>query len=114
VPDGPERTCNAAVDTLITLYEAPFGGKPRGRYRISMKLMCRIFGQRRVWPEQIEEVRRRLYERGYLLIDMETYFAIVGQQTFVGYRRVNQASISAALAGLESGHTRASAGNTVQ
>jgi hypothetical protein len=83
------------IDRLVALYERPFGGKPRGRYRISMKLMCRIVGQRRVWPEQVEAIRRGLYERGYQLVDQETYFAIVSQQTFVSYRRVNEASIDA-------------------
>jgi hypothetical protein len=84
------------TDRLVALYERPFGGKPRGRYRISMKLMCRIVGQRRVWPEQIEAIRRSLYERGYLLVDLETYFVIVSQQTFVSYRRLNEASIDKA------------------
>ena len=83
------------VEHLIVLYDESFGGKPRGRYRISMKLMCRLFRQRRLWSEQIEAIRRRLYERGYILVDLETYFAIVSHQTFVSYRRVNEAAIGA-------------------
>ena len=88
-----EQTYTGAVERLVALYEQPFGGKSRGRYRISMKLMCGIFGQRRVWPEQREPLRRELYERGYLLVDLETYFVIVSLQTFVNYRRVNKGGV---------------------
>lgn len=81
------------ADRLVALYNQPFGGKPRGRYRISMKFVRQCLDQRRVWPEQIEALRRALYERGYQLIDMESFFVVVSQQTFTGYRRVNRASL---------------------
>ena len=92
-----EQTCDDVVETLVALYNEGFGGKERGRFRISTKLVRRIFGQRRVWPEQIEAVRRALYERGFLFIDLETYFAIVGQQTFASYRRANETCINVAF-----------------
>ncbi|MCC3305083.1 hypothetical protein [Sneathiella sp. HT1-7] len=94
------------VDRLVSLYDHSFGGKPRGRYRISMKLMCRIVNQRRLWPEQIEAIRRGLYETGHILIDLGTYFVVVNQRTFSSYRRLNEASIATledALAGEISG-----------
>ena len=94
--DNSDPTTANVVDRLVALYERPFGGKRRGRYRVSMKLLCGLFDQRRVWPEQIEAIRRGLYQRGYLLVDLETYFAVVSQQTFVSYRRVNEASLTAA------------------
>ncbi len=78
---------------LVALYNQPFGGKPRGRYRISMKLLNQFLQCRRLWPDQIESLRRELYERGFQLIDMETYFVVVSHQTFTGYRRVNRASL---------------------
>ncbi len=81
------------VDRLVALYDHSFGGKPRGRYRISMKLMRRMLNQRRLWPEQIEAIRRGLYETGYILIDLETYFVVVSQRTFANYRRLNEGSI---------------------
>jgi hypothetical protein len=94
------------VDRLVSLYDHSFGGKPRGRYRISMKLMCRIVNQRRLWPEQIEAIRRGLYETGHILIDLGTYFVVVNQRTFSSYRRLNEASIvtlEGALVGNASG-----------
>ena len=100
--DSDEQGYEAVVERLAALYEQPFGGKKRGRYRISMKLMCRIFKQRRVWPEQCEALRRGLYERGYLLVDLETYFVVVSLQTFANYRRVNEAGADATAAALTS------------
>lgn len=82
------------VERLASLYDHGFGGKPRGRYRLSTKLMCRLLNQRRVWPEQIEAIRRGLYETGHLLIEMEGYFVVVSLRTFTSYRRLNEASIA--------------------
>tara|TARA_R110002012_G_scaffold61093_6_gene160271 strand:+ start:206 stop:493 length:288 start_codon:yes stop_codon:yes gene_type:complete len=59
-----------------------------------MKLMCRLLNQRRVWPEQIEAIRRGLYETGNLLIEMDGYFVIVSLRTFASYRRLNEAAIA--------------------
>lgn len=93
MPDRTDSSVESIVDRLADLYERPFGGKPRGRYRVSMKLMCALFGQRRVWPDQTEALRRALYERGYVLVDLETYFVVVAVQTFASYRRVNEEGI---------------------
>ena len=93
-PDSRAPAMPEIAERLVALYEHPFGGKQRGRYRVSMKLMRWLFGQRRVWPEQIKALQRALYERGYVLIDLEAYFVIVSQNTFTNYRRVNDATIS--------------------
>lgn len=79
---------------LAALYERPFGGKQRGRFRIPVKLVQSMLDQRRIWPDQIEAVRRALYELGYVLHDMETYWVVVSIKTFVSYRRVNAACLS--------------------
>ncbi len=78
---------------LAELYETAFAGKARGRYRLSMKHLRRLTGQRRVYPQTIAAVARALYERGYVLVDMETYFVVLNQRTFASYRRVNDAVI---------------------
>lgn len=92
-----EREPTEVARLLVALYEEPFGGKRRGRYRIAMKLMRRLLGVRRVWPDQVEAVRRALYQQGYVLLDMETYFTVVSQQTFFSYRRVNESALSSLL-----------------
>lgn len=105
--DHPTIAVDAIVAKLTALYEQPFGGKKRGRFRISMKLMCRLASRRRLWREDIEAIRRGLYENGYLLVDMDTFFAIVGQQTFASYRRANEASLAHAEPGNGAGRSTA-------
>jgi hypothetical protein len=88
-----EQTIAVAADQLAALYEQPFGGKVRGRYRVSMKLLRQVLGCRRVYPEVFQALSRALYERGYVLIDLENYFVVLSQRTFGGYRRVNDAAL---------------------
>ena len=83
----------ALAQRLAALYETPFAGKERGRYRLSMKHLRRLTGQRRVYPETIAALTRALYERGYVLVDMESYFAILSQRTFSSYRRLNDSAL---------------------
>jgi len=82
-----------AADHLVAIYNEPFGGKPRGRYRLSVKLLRQLLGQRRVWPDQVVALSRALYERGYALIDLESFFVVVAHQTFNNTRRANEAGI---------------------
>ena len=86
-------TIEALALRLEQLYETPFAGKERGRYRLSMKHLRRLTGQRRVYPETIAALTRALYERGYVLVDMESYFAILSQRTFSSYRRLNDSTL---------------------
>ncbi|WP_417520083.1 hypothetical protein [Minwuia sp.] len=83
----------AAADHLVAIYNEPFGGKPRGRYRLSMKLMRQLLDRRRIWHDEIEALTRAMYERGYALIDMETFFVVIAHQTFTNTRRANEAGI---------------------
>ncbi len=75
---------------LAALYDAPFGGKQLGRFRISLKLMRELSGRRRLYEDDVERIRRELFELGYILIDMESYFAVLSHRTLASYRRVNE------------------------
>ncbi|MCW8859285.1 MAG: hypothetical protein OQK50_00555 [Deltaproteobacteria bacterium] len=77
------------AEKLVEFYQKPFGGKTMGRYRITMKYMCRIAGCRRLFPDAIQKISQELYQLGYILIDMESYFVIISHKTFTNYRRVN-------------------------
>ena len=89
-----DETCEMIAANLAALYEEPFGGKRRGRFRIPIKLVRRMLGQRRIWPGQTEAIGRALYELGYVLHDMESYWIVVSERTFASYRRVNEASVA--------------------
>ncbi len=80
---------------LAEIYEQGFGGKPRGRYRISMKHMRTLTGRRRVTAEVVQEIASELFELGYVLIDLETFFVVLAQRTFSSYRRVSDSCVIA-------------------
>ena len=81
------------AEHLATLYEKPFGGKAKGRYRVAMKLMRRLTGRRRLYEDDIRQISRALLEKGYVLIDMDSFFVVMSANSFVNYRRANEDSI---------------------
>ena len=81
------------AERLAALYEEKFGGKERGRYRIAMKQMRMLTGRRRVPGEYIQKLGEELFELGYVLIDLETFFVVLAQRTFRSYRRVSEDSL---------------------
>ncbi len=83
------------AEQLAELYEERFGGKERGRYRISMKQMRVLADRKRVPGTFIRKIGEELFELGYVLIDLETFFAILAQGTFRSYRRVSDARLAA-------------------
>jgi len=90
--------CIASIEEsanhLSRLYSEEFGGKERGRFRISAKLVRQLAGRRRLYEDDICLLGRAMIERGYVLIDMDTFFVILSSNTFVNYRRVNESSIN--------------------
>ena len=81
------------AEKLANLHEKEFGGKARGRYRISQKFMRHLAECRRIYPEVIIELQRALFQKGFVLIDMESYFVVMSGRTFSGYRRVGPAIV---------------------
>lgn len=100
--DSAEKLHQAIAANLAALYEEPFGGKQRGRFRVPIKLVRRMLRQKRIWPDQIDAIRRAMYEIGYVLHDMESYWVVVSQRTFSSYRRVNEAGLVRVIGALES------------
>jgi len=86
--DYIERT----VDKLVALYDRPFGGagKTGGRYRIPAKLVRQIAGRRRLYEDDVRDLARAMLERGYVLIDLDSFFVVTSTSTFVNYRRANE------------------------
>ena len=78
-----------AAERLAALYATDFGGKAGGRYRIAAKLVCRLAGRRRLYSEDVVQLTRAVFERGCVLIDMDTFFVVLSASTFANYRRAN-------------------------
>ena len=88
-------TARQVAEALAALHERSFGGKARGRYRVSMKHMRALTGRRRVPEAAVREIGRELFELGYVLIDLETFFVVLEQRTFRSYRRVSDDALEA-------------------
>ena len=89
-----ESPLTVVADRLAELYNHSFGGKPKGRYRIAVKLVRQVAGRRRLYEDDIRELTRAMLERGFVLIDMDSFFVVMGVNTFVNYRRANEACIA--------------------
>ena len=85
-PPSPET----AAEKLAALFDAPFGGKSKGRFRISNKLLRQILQRRRLYDDDIRQLTRALLERGFVLVDMDSFFVVLSANSFVNYRRTNE------------------------
>jgi hypothetical protein len=79
----------AAADHLCALYVRSFGGKDKGRYRIPTKLVSQIMGRRRLYEDDFKSLARAMFERGYVLIDLDAFCVVLSTNTFTNYRRAN-------------------------
>ena len=87
-PTAPE-----VAELLATLYGQAFGGKRLGKFRISRKYLRELARRQRLTPDFIHELGDELFERGYIIADLETFFAVLDQRLFNSYRRVNAMAI---------------------
>ncbi|MBW8640194.1 hypothetical protein K1W69_23575 [Hoeflea sp. WL0058] len=85
----PEWTTLVA-DRLAELYERKFGGKDKGRYRISVRLVREAAGRNRLYEDDVKMLTRSMLEKGFVLIDMDSFFVVMGMNSFVNYRRANE------------------------
>jgi hypothetical protein len=98
IPDSTDRpTARQVAAQLAELYERGFAGKERGRYRISMKHLRIITRRKRLPPAELSRIAEELFELGYVLIDMETFFVVLAQRTFTSYRRVSDGAVASLL-----------------
>jgi len=81
---------SAVADRLAALYLQPFGGKKSGRYRISARLVRQLAGRRRLYEDDIRALMRELAERGFVFVDMDSFFVVIAASTFINYRRSNE------------------------
>jgi hypothetical protein len=87
--DEPDWIAPTA-DWLVGLYERKFGGKETGRYRISVRLVRKAANRRRLFEDDLRDLGRALFERGFVLIDMDSFFVVMSANSFVNYRRANE------------------------
>lgn len=81
---------DALSDKLADLYTKKFGGKENGRYRVASKVVRDAAGRRRLYEDDVRALTRAMLERGYVLIDMDSFFVVMSANAFVNYRRANE------------------------
>ena len=52
-----------------------------------------MMGRRRLYSEDRTAIARALFERGYVLIDMDSFFVVMSANSFVNYRRVGKEAL---------------------
>ena len=60
-----------------------------------MKQMRALTGRQRVPGETLRKIGEEVFELGYVLIDLETYFVVLAQSTFRSYRRMSDSCLPA-------------------
>jgi hypothetical protein len=80
---------DSIADRLASLYAEKFGGKDNGRYRVAAKAVRQAAGRRRLYEEDVRNLTRAMFERGYVLIDMDSFFVVMSANSFVNFRRAN-------------------------
>ncbi len=87
------ETADRVAHKLALMYQQPFGGKEKGRYRIAIKLLRKLAERRRIYVDDVAQIGRALLERGYILIDMDSFFVVMSANSYINYRRANEDSI---------------------
>lgn len=87
---GNKSDITVLADWLSGLYRQKFGGKESGRFRLPAKLLRQAAKRRRLYEDDILALSRELLERGYVLVDMDTFYVVLSANTFVNYRRANE------------------------
>ncbi len=80
---------------MAALYGKASGGKAGGRYRIAAKLLRETMGRKRIYDDDVRALTRALFERGFVLVDMDAFFVVISANTFVNYRRASRDCLAA-------------------
>lgn len=65
----PRRSVNQVASILERFYEQEFGGKSRGKYRLSRSGLKKLLGISKLYDVTVDKVRDELNDKGYALID---------------------------------------------
>ncbi len=99
-PTSGRPSAEQVAEALTALYDTPFSGRERGRFRISRKLLRQLAGRQRLPSGLLDQVTEELFEKGLIFVDMESYFVLLEQRLFRSYRRV-PASVMDSIASSE-------------
>ncbi len=79
---------------LADIYEKTFGGKKRGRYKISRGNLCSLSLRKRLEDSTIEKITNAAYDIGYIIVNLGEYFAVIEEGVMLNYRPVPKSVLS--------------------
>jgi hypothetical protein len=82
------RKVGEIVQTLKKIYEETFGGKDRGRYKITRPNLRKLCGLSRLEETTIKRIVDAALEEGFVLIEVGDYFCMVEESVMLNYRPV--------------------------
>lgn len=86
-----------AAGRMAALYTMSFGGKASGRFRMSSKQVKDLLGRKRLYEDDVEQLKRASLEAGFVLIDMDSFFVMLSANAFVNYRRVSAEALASTV-----------------
>ena len=92
-PTDQQQIARTAAE-LAALYRESFGGKGAGKFRISRKFLRQIARRQRLPEEYLRFLTFEMFERGFVLVDLESFFVVMDQKLFSSYRRVTGSAIA--------------------
>lgn len=79
---------------LANIYEDEFGGKRRGRFKITRSSLRRLAGRKRLEDSTINRIMGAALEIGYILVDLGDNLAVVEESVMLNYRPVPKSVLS--------------------
>src|SRR5262245_54249883 len=80
--------------SLSQIYQETFGGKDRGRYKISRRNLRLLSGRKRLEDTTTAKIMESLYNLGFIMVDLGDDFAVVEEGVMLNYRPVPRAVLS--------------------
>jgi hypothetical protein len=77
--------------SIAKIYEEAFGGKDRGRYKISRRNLRLLSGRKRLEDTTTAKIMDTLYNLGFIMVDLGDDFAVVEEGVMLNYRPVPKA-----------------------
>lgn len=74
-----------AVKELIRIYSEPFGGKQKGRYKISRELLGIMLGTKNL-GKYLPDIMDLAIEKGYIVDDIGDYISVLELSMALSYR----------------------------
>jgi len=82
------KSIQAIVADIRAIYRETFGGKEKGRYKISRANFRLICGRKKLESVFLEKVVSAALEDGFVVVELGDYFCVIAEGTMLSYRPV--------------------------